>query len=271
MSEQNKSVVRRLFEEVWNKGNLRALDELLAPDFADHTMPPGMPDGRDGYRHLVSTFRAALPDLTFAIQRLLAEDNRVAVQLAVQGTHQGNFLEFRPTHRPVAFFSLPFFVLQNGQITDRFGISDVPSLIMQYNTAVEENKQLVRDYFDEIWGKGNLENEAKFVDKDVLVHTPPFPIGEGIVGPLQIVTTFRAAIPDMKMVHDLVFGEGDKVIHRYTVTGHHTGEPLFGAPATGKALEFTGINCFRIADGRIVERWGNLDAIRLAQQLGLAG
>jgi predicted ester cyclase len=271
MSEQNKQVVRRLFEEVWNKGNLRTLDELLAPNFVDHTTLPGAPNGREGYQRLIKAFRAALPDLTFTVQMVLAEGNRIAIQLTAKGTHEGNFLEFRPTHRPVTFSSLAFFTLENGKITDRFGVSDVSSVIMQYSAVVEENKKLVRDYFEEIWGKGNLEKESNFVAKDVLVHAPPFPIPGGIAGPLQIVSTFRAAVPDLKLTHDLMFGEGDKVVHRYSVTGHHTGEPLFGAPATGKALEFTGINCFRIANGRIVERWGNIDAIRIAQQLGLAG
>lgn len=271
MSEQTKAVVRRLYEDAWNKGNLRALDELLAPNFADHTMPPGMPDGRDGYRQLVTAFRSAVPDLTFTVQSVLSEGDRVAIQLAAKGTHKANFLEFRPTYRPVAFSSIAFFTVQNGKITDHFGISDVPALLMQYNAAVEENKKLVRDYFEEIWGKGNYENEPKFVAKDIVVHAPPFPIPGGIAGPLQIVGIFRAAIPDLKLVHDLMFGEGDKVVHRYTVTGHHTGGDLLGTPATGKALEFTGINCFRIANGVIAERWGSIDAIRLAQELGLAG
>lgn len=271
MSEQNKSVVQRLIDEVWNKGNLNALDGLLAPTFTDHTMPPNMPNGRDGYRQLVTNFRTAMPDLTFSVQIMLAEGDRVAVQLNAKGTHTANFLEFRPTKQAVNFASLVFFTLQNGKITDRFGVSDVPAVIMQYNAVVEANKKLIRDYFDEIWGRGNLESEPKFVAKDVLVHTPPFPVAEGIAGPLQIVSTFRAAVPDLAMTHDLVFGEGDKIIHRFTVTGHHTGADLFGKAASGSALEFTGINCFRIADGHIVERWGNMDTIRLAQQLGLAG
>jgi predicted ester cyclase len=271
MSEQNKAIVRRLFEEVWTKGNLRTLDELLATDFTDHTVPPGMPGGREGYRQLVTAFRTALPDLTFTVQMLLAEGDRVAVQLAAKGTHKANFLEFRPTNRPVAFASLGFFTVKNGKITDRFGVSDVPAVIMQHNAAVEENKKLVRDYFEEIWGKGNYESEPKFVAKDIVVHAPPFPVPGGIAGPLQIVGIFRAAIPDLKLVHDLMFGEGDKIVHRYTVTGHHTGGELFGVSATGKALEFTGINCFRVADGHIAERWGSIDAIRIAQQLGLAG
>jgi steroid delta-isomerase-like uncharacterized protein len=271
MSEQNKRVVRRLIEDVWTKGDLDALGSLLAPTFVDHTMPPTMPNGPDGYRRLVSTFRTAMPDLALTAPLVLAEGDRVAVRLTFKGTHTGNFLDFRPTNQPVSFPGLTFFTVKDGQITDRFGVSDVPSVIMQYNATVEANKKLIRDYFDEIWGKGNLENEARFVAKDVLVHTPPFPVADGIAGPLQIVSTFRAAVPDLAMTHDLVFGEGDKIIHRFTVTGHHTGAALFGAPASGKVVEFTGINCFRIANGHIVERWGNMDTIRLAQQLGLAG
>jgi predicted ester cyclase len=271
MSEQNKTIVRRLFEDTWNKGDLNALDKLLTTDFVDHTIPPGMPGGRDGYRRLVTTFREALPDLTFTVQQLLAEGDRVAVHLVGKGSHQGMFLDVRPTFRLVNFNSIGFFTLRNGQIAERFGISDVPAVMMAHGAAVEENKKLVRDYFEEIWGKGNFDKEPQFVAQDIVVHAPPFPVPGGIAGPLQIVGTFRAAITDLKLVHDLMFGEGDKVVHRYTVTGHHTGAELFGVKPTGNALEFTGINEFRIANGRIVERWGNLDVMRLSRQLGLGG
>ena len=137
--------------------------------------------------------------------------------------------------------------------------------------SVEANTAVVRDYFEEIWNKFNLDAEADFVASDVVVHQPPIPgLPGGIAGPLQIVTTFRQAMPDLKVTIADLFGEGDLVVDRWTAVGTHTGEPLFGVAATGRPIQISGIHEFRIAGGRIAERWGVVDELGLAQQLGLA-
>jgi steroid delta-isomerase-like uncharacterized protein len=137
--------------------------------------------------------------------------------------------------------------------------------------TVNENTALVRRYFDTIWNKGELERETEFVAKDIVVHAPPIPgIPEGIGGPLAIVGTFRAALPDLHLTQDVVFGGDDKVVQIWTTRGTHSGEALFGFPATGKELVLTGVNIFRIEKGRIAERWGTMDLIGLMQQLGVA-
>ena len=79
--------------------------------------------------------------------------------------------------------------------------------------SVEENKALVRRYFDTIWNKGQFEREPEFVALDIVVHAPPIPgIPDGIAGPLTIVGTFRAAMPDIHLTQDVLFGDGDKVV-----------------------------------------------------------
>ncbi len=136
--------------------------------------------------------------------------------------------------------------------------------------STESNKALVVTYFQTIWNEGRFDQEPRFVDEDVFVHAPPIPgIPDGIAGPLAIVGTFRASVPDIHLVNDDLIAEADTVVQRWTARGTHTGAPLFGAPPSGKALVMTGINEFRLADGRIVERWGVMDAAGLMQQLGL--
>lgn len=131
----------------------------------------------------------------------------------------------------------------------------------------EANKALVTNYFSEIWNQGHLEKEREFVAEDIVVHTPPFPVPGGIAGPLKIVSTFRAALPDLVLVNNLLFGDGDRVVQHFIVTGTHTGADLFGVPATGRVLTISGINIFRVAGGKLVERWGTIDAAGLMQQL----
>ena len=136
--------------------------------------------------------------------------------------------------------------------------------------TIEDNKALVATYFETIWNEGRFDQEPRFVDEDVIVHASPIPgIPDGIAGPLSIVGTFRAALPDIHLVSDAIFGEGDVVIQRWTARGTHSGAPLFGAPPSGSTLVMTGINEFRLVGGRIVERWGVMDAAGLMAQLGL--
>ena len=137
--------------------------------------------------------------------------------------------------------------------------------------SVEENKALVRRYFDTIWNKGEFQREPEFVALDIVVHAPPIPgIPDGIAGPLAIVGTFRAAVPDLHLTQDVIFGEGDKVVQIWTTRGVHSGAALFGFPAKGNELVLTGVNIFRIANGRVAERWGTMDLMGLMQQLGVA-
>lgn len=137
--------------------------------------------------------------------------------------------------------------------------------------SMQENLDLVRRYFDTIWNKGQFEREPEFIALDVVVHAPPIPgIPDGIAGPLAIVGTFRAALPDIHLTQDVLFGDEDKVVQIWTTRGIHSGAPLFGFPATGREYVLTGINIFRVASGRIVERWGTMDLMGLMQQLGVA-
>ena len=73
MSEENKALVRRELEEVWNKHNLDAIDEIYAPDFVDHSAPPGMPNDRAGAKARVGAFLGAFPDFKTTIDILVAE------------------------------------------------------------------------------------------------------------------------------------------------------------------------------------------------------
>lgn len=83
-----------------------------------------------------------------------------------------------------------------------------------------------------------------------------------------MVRIFQNAFPDMKGAVEDVVAEGNKVAVRFSGTGTHQGE-FFGIPPTGKPIKSTGINIFRIEDGKIVEHWNNADDLGVLQQLGV--
>ena len=102
-----------------------------------------------------------------------------------------------------------------------------------------------------------------FVDHEEL---PPG-IPPGREGVKQLTNMFRSAFPDFKATIDDMIGEGDKVVARQTWSGTHKGE-FMGVPPTGKKVSFGVIDIVRIAGGKVVEHWGQMDGMGMMKQLG---
>ena len=88
---------------------------------------------------------------------------------------------------------------------------------------------------------------------------------EGLKG---LIAMYFGAFPDLKVTHEFVLADGDKVIIRWNATGTHTG-PLGDIPATGNKIATHGISIAQIADGKIVGAWNESDQMDLMQQLGV--
>ncbi len=133
--------------------------------------------------------------------------------------------------------------------------------------STEENKAIVRRYYEEVWNQGNLAA----VDE---LYTPTFILNGQTIDcdqQKQIIAGTRAAIPNSTLTCEDMIAEGDKVASRWMARGTHQGEWLTSIgniPPTGKQVTVTGISIHRIEDGRIVEDWFNLDELGLFQQLG---
>jgi steroid delta-isomerase-like uncharacterized protein len=136
--------------------------------------------------------------------------------------------------------------------------------------SVEENKELINRYFDEAWNKRNPAADDEFIAPDVVVHAAPLPgAPPGVEGAKAVLQMFITAFPDLHVVNEDLVGEGDMIMQRWVSHVTHSG-PLLGIPPTGKQVTLRGMNLFRIASGKIVERWGVFDALGLMQQLGVA-
>jgi steroid delta-isomerase-like uncharacterized protein len=121
----------------------------------------------------------------------------------------------------------------------------------------------------EIWSaSGDLAIVDAIVAPEFVSHGAPPGLPTGPEGVKQWVSVFRAAFPDLYSVVDDVIAEGDRVVERFHAGGTHRGD-FFGIPPTGVKGEITGINIFRVVDGRIVEHWGNSDDMGLMRQLGV--
>src|SRR5271166_4638277 len=98
---ENKALMRRHYDEVWQQGNLAVADELLIADFVDHMPFPGQPTGRAGHLYAVTQILSAFPDHQFTIDDLIAEDDRVVGRWTMQATQTGELMGIPPTGKPV--------------------------------------------------------------------------------------------------------------------------------------------------------------------------
>jgi predicted ester cyclase len=132
--------------------------------------------------------------------------------------------------------------------------------------VAEESKALVRRFVAAA-DRSDFEEATRCLSPDVTVH-----IG-GMPGPLDFATFFQfgqawhSAFPDEETTFEDQIGEGDKVVSRMTSRATHVGE-LMGIPPTGEKITVTGIWIDRVVDGKIVERWGQVDMLGVMRQLG---
>ena len=103
-TEQNKELVTRMIEEIFNRGNVDKADEFLASDFVEREeLPPGLPPGREGVKQLAIMMRSAFPDLKGTIEDAVAEGDKVVVRWTCAGTHSGGeFMGVPPTGKKVS-------------------------------------------------------------------------------------------------------------------------------------------------------------------------
>lgn len=139
--------------------------------------------------------------------------------------------------------------------------------------SVEENKALIRRLNDEVFNTGNVALMHELMAEDYVAHSPP--VAEGIGGTTQGLQAveqemafFRTVFSDVHIVIEDMLGEGDKVAVRGFTRGRHTGE-IYGVRPSGNQVTLSWSAIYRIANGKIAERWLNSDDLNSYQQLGL--
>jgi predicted ester cyclase len=131
------------------------------------------------------------------------------------------------------------------------------------------NKQIVEDFITALFTNGELTAVDRYLDPGFINHDPPLPGSPGgPEGMRQAAEVFRNAFPDWRSDYLHLIAEGDLVAEHFVAHGTHRGSAIGESP-TGHDVVLRGINIFRVADGKIVERWGRLDDLGLLQQLGL--
>ncbi len=132
-TEQNKMLVRRYYDEVFNQGKYDVMNEIHAPNYKFHLAnnPPNLPDNREGLRQIIMAYRQGLPDLHFTIDDIIAEGDRVVCRWTVSGTQTGEMLGIPPTNKRATVTGTDVERVENGKLVEGWGVFDQLGLLQQ--------------------------------------------------------------------------------------------------------------------------------------------
>lgn len=127
----NKDLVRAFTEEVFNRRNVAAIDEFVAANQVDHTLPPNLPANTTGTKQAIDMYLKAFPDVHITIDDIVAEGDKVAVRFTSHGTQRGRFVGLPPTRRQVTVKSYLIARIKDGKIVEQWGLDDQLGMLQQ--------------------------------------------------------------------------------------------------------------------------------------------
>jgi steroid delta-isomerase-like uncharacterized protein len=128
---ENKKVITAFLEEVINQGRLERADDLVALDFVELDPLPGQQQGRQGLKEVIGGLLAAFPDMHWAIDEMIAEDDTVVTRFTWTGTHRGTFLGIPATGKGVTVKGVVIDQLAAGRMAKSRILMDTMSLMQQ--------------------------------------------------------------------------------------------------------------------------------------------
>ena len=131
ISEENKALYRRVVDEVFTNGNVDLIDDLIDPNWVDHSPVPGQEPGLDGLKKMVIIFRTTFPDLRSTVEDLIAEGDKVVGRRTTTGTHQGEFMGIAPTNKRVTISEIHIVRIANSKAVEHWGLSDDLGMMQQ--------------------------------------------------------------------------------------------------------------------------------------------
>ena len=130
-TQDNKAIVRRYYEELWNKWNAAIADELIAADIAFRGSLGLNMQGIKSFKEYMAMVRVAFPDFHNAIEELIAEGDQVVARMNYSGSHQGELYGLAPTGKHVTYSGIAIFRIKNGKIATGWVIGDALGLMKQ--------------------------------------------------------------------------------------------------------------------------------------------
>lgn len=134
-AEANEQLLARYVREVWDEGDLDALERFLSPDFKRHVSPTLPPLDRDGQIERLRGFRSAFPDITLTVEDLVAGDDRVAFRSTIRGTHRGPLAGMAPTEKQITVALVDIVRIESELFVEQWGGPDMSDLFRQLESG----------------------------------------------------------------------------------------------------------------------------------------
>jgi len=298
-TEMNKSVVRRYLEDVWGKGNVNLLRDLVSQDVTDHNPSPGQPCGFEGQEWAARGFLKGVSNAKMTVDQLVGQGDLVVDHWTYSATHTGEMFGMPATGRKFTITGSDWSRLENGKLAEIWHVEDMLSLMQQlglapvpqglpasfgrpassttrpsttdYGTSLSDNdkKDKIRGAFRKFIDQGDLNTAGDFITPDFVGHfSGGFPPVYGIDGFKQFLSIYINSLSNRRAEIEEIIVDGDKAACRARYYGKNTGSML-GTPATGRSIDTTGLNIFRFAGDKVAEQYQNSADLLMMQQLGV--
>ncbi len=133
MSE-NKAKFQLLYDEILNKGNLDAFEELCAPNFVKHAIPPSPDYGIEDSKKSVLMLRKAFPDIKYTVEDMIEDGDKLVARWSAKGAHKGEFMGIPLTGKQVTFSGIEIIRVEDGKAVEEWEELDRAGLMQQLTT-----------------------------------------------------------------------------------------------------------------------------------------
>jgi steroid delta-isomerase-like uncharacterized protein len=134
----NATVLDRINEEAFNRGDVSVVDELVADDFVDHDPMPGMPPNREGLKAMIRDLHQAFPDFHTEVEDQIVAGDKVVERWSCTGTQEGEFMGIPPTNRHVEIHGIDISRLADGRLVEHWTQIDMISMLQQLGVMQAE-------------------------------------------------------------------------------------------------------------------------------------
>ena len=224
--EQNKTIVRRIFDEVWGKGQVALLAQLYTTDVCDHLPLPGQPRGVEGQRWFVEMMRRAIPDMHITLDRVVGEGDFVTDYWTCTGTHKGEMMGMPATNKKFTISGSSMSRFSGGKISEIWALGDMLGMLQQLGLAPipkgmpqeagrrptgtktsgeagrgsstpDQRRDTIRRAYQEFIDRRNLTSLDQFLTPDYVGHFSAYPTVYGQEEFKKFVGMYNQGFPNM--------------------------------------------------------------------------
>jgi len=131
MAIDMKTQLERIPLEIFNQGNFGLIDELIAPDFVEHSAQPGVPPTRDGFKQFAMAYRSAFPDLRYTVEDTIDAGDKIVQRLTASGTMKGDFLGIPASGTRATWTEIHIGRVADGRLVEHWGLVDQLGMLVQ--------------------------------------------------------------------------------------------------------------------------------------------